>query len=79
MLQVGFHPYSARGDPFRVLNGDYFAGKGVGWAAVKTPAGIVDIFNTHLSANYHHHWSGEASGRGGCRREAGQAGQQVAG
>lgn len=25
-LQVGFHPFAARGDPFRVLNGDFFAG-----------------------------------------------------
>lgn len=27
-LQVGFHPYSARGDPAAVLNGDFYAGKG---------------------------------------------------
>ncbi|GAB4818425.1 hypothetical protein N2152v2_005471 [Parachlorella kessleri] len=56
ILEVGFHPYSARGDPVKVFNGDFFAGKGVGWAALATPAGVVDVFNTHLSANYQQQW-----------------------
>jgi len=27
------------------LNGDFLAGKGVGWAAVQTPGGIISVFN----------------------------------
>lgn len=50
-LQVAFHPYSARGDPAAVLQGDFLVGKGVGWAALATPAGTLSVFCTHLSAN----------------------------
>lgn len=55
-MQVGFHPYSTRGDPAAVLQGDFLAGKGVGWAALDTPAGTLSCFNTHLSANYAQDW-----------------------
>lgn len=27
---------------------------GVGWVRLSTPAGLVDVFNTHLHANYCH-------------------------
>ncbi|EFN60044.1 hypothetical protein CHLNCDRAFT_133272 [Chlorella variabilis] len=62
IAQVAFQPYTARGDPFAVLNGDYFAGKGVGWAALDTPAGTISVFNTHLSANYGQRWQTGARG-----------------
>ncbi|KAK9864124.1 hypothetical protein WJX84_004721 [Apatococcus fuscideae] len=55
LKQVRFVQFTAAGDPVS-LKGDYFAGKGVGWAQLDTPAGIVDTFNTHLSANYKQSW-----------------------
>ena len=61
MPQVRFIQFTAAGDPVS-LKGDYFAGKGVGWAQLETPAGIVDTFNTHLSANYKQSWRGELQG-----------------
>lgn len=61
-LQVGFVQFTAAGDPLS-LKGDYFAGKGVGWAQHQTPAGLVDTFNTHLSANYKQAWDGRHGSR----------------
>ena len=58
VLQVRFIQFTAAGDPLS-LKGDYFAGKGIGWAQLETPVGIVDTFNTHLSANYKQSWQGE--------------------
>ncbi|KAL4429990.1 hypothetical protein ABPG77_004360 [Micractinium sp. CCAP 211/92] len=62
IVEVAFHPYSARGDPAALLNGDFYAGKGVGWAALQTPAGLLSVFNTHLSANYGQRWQWGAPG-----------------
>ena len=45
VLETAFHPYSARGDPAALLQGDYLTGKGVGWAAVAAPCGRLSIFN----------------------------------
>ncbi|PRW50999.1 neutral sphingomyelinase [Chlorella sorokiniana] len=56
IAEVAFHRYSARGDPAAVLQGDYYVGKGVGWAALQTPAGTLSVFLTHLSANYGQEW-----------------------
>lgn len=49
--QVAFHPYSARGDPAALLNGDFYAGKGVGWAALQTPGGLLFVFNVSAGAD----------------------------
>ncbi|PSC75873.1 neutral sphingomyelinase [Micractinium conductrix] len=62
VLETAFHPYSARGDPAALLQGDYLTGKGVGWAAVAAPCGRLSIFNTHLSANYAQRWQHGAAG-----------------
>lgn len=38
---------------------------GVGWARLHTPHGIVDVFNTHLHANYSHKYErGQKHGQG---------------
>eukprot|EP00198_Chlamydomonas_reinhardtii_P008303 XP_001697640.1 predicted protein [Chlamydomonas reinhardtii] len=44
----------APGDPASIGCGDYYAAKGVGYARVSAPSGPLDVFNTHLHANYHH-------------------------
>ncbi|KAK9793185.1 hypothetical protein WJX73_009213 [Symbiochloris irregularis] len=49
--------FNAVGDPLAILSGDFYAGKGVGWARIKTPShGEVDCFNTHTSAAYGFNW-----------------------
>ncbi|PNH03334.1 hypothetical protein TSOC_010615 [Tetrabaena socialis] len=40
------------------------AAAGVGWARVSSPSGPLDVFNTHLHANYSHKYEGEG-GSGG--------------
>lgn len=47
-VQADFHPYSARGDPAALLQGDFYAGKGVGWASLDAPAGRLSVFNVSL-------------------------------
>ncbi|KAK9868659.1 hypothetical protein WJX84_005275 [Apatococcus fuscideae] len=55
LKQARFIQFTAAGDPLS-LKGDFFAGKGVGWTQLETPAGLIDTFNTHLSANYRQSW-----------------------
>lgn len=52
ILHASFEQYAAAGDPLALTCGDYLAAKGVGWVQLETPAGAVDVFNTHLHANY---------------------------
>ena len=62
LVQVQLLAYSAVGDPLAILSGDFYAGKGVGWARLQCPWAAVDCFNTHTSAAYGNRWQGE------CRR-----------
>jgi sphingomyelin phosphodiesterase 2 len=50
--EVGYLPYRLNGRPQDLMRPDYYAGKGVGWARLRTPAGPVDSYNTHLIAEY---------------------------
>ncbi|KAG2429655.1 hypothetical protein HYH02_013994 [Chlamydomonas schloesseri] len=54
ITDTDFHMYMAAGDPASIGCGDYYAAKGVGYARVAAPCGPIDVFNTHLHANYHH-------------------------
>ncbi|KAG2484861.1 hypothetical protein HYH03_016347 [Edaphochlamys debaryana] len=54
IIDADFHQYKAAGDPASVHCGDFLATKGVGWVRVQTPSGPLDVFNTHLHANYDH-------------------------
>ncbi|PNW79113.1 hypothetical protein CHLRE_09g401145v5 [Chlamydomonas reinhardtii] len=54
ITETDFHLYMAAGDPASIGCGDYYAAKGVGYARVSAPSGPLDVFNTHLHANYHH-------------------------
>mmetsp|Transcript_22485 Transcript_22485/g.39883 ORF Transcript_22485/g.39883 Transcript_22485/m.39883 type:complete len:541 (-) Transcript_22485:155-1777(-) len=50
-----FQMYASAGNPGAIFCGDYYAKKGVGWTRLETPSGyILDVFNTHLHANYSH-------------------------
>ena len=55
--QARFLEYQAAGDPALPTHGDYFAGKGVGMVRISTPAGPVQVFNTHTCANYKHSYA----------------------
>eukprot|EP00197_Chlamydomonas_leiostraca_P002447 CAMPEP_0202859754 /NCGR_PEP_ID=MMETSP1391-20130828/1736_1 /ASSEMBLY_ACC=CAM_ASM_000867 /TAXON_ID=1034604 /ORGANISM="Chlamydomonas leiostraca, Strain SAG 11-49" /LENGTH=527 /DNA_ID=CAMNT_0049538823 /DNA_START=99 /DNA_END=1682 /DNA_ORIENTATION=+ len=54
IVEHGFQCYASAGDPAAIHCGDFYAGKGVGWVRVATPLGHVDVYNTHLHANYSH-------------------------
>ena len=47
---AGFHRFRLTGRPERLADAEYFAGKGIGYVRVQTPAGEVDVYNTHLIA-----------------------------
>ena len=52
IIETQFKQFDVRGRADRIYYGDYVAGKGIGLARVKTPAGIVDVYNTHTIAQY---------------------------
>ncbi|KXZ48237.1 hypothetical protein GPECTOR_29g18 [Gonium pectorale] len=54
ITEAAFHQYTCAGDPASIHCGDYLAAKGVGWTRLSTPSGPLDVFNTHLHANYSH-------------------------
>jgi endonuclease/exonuclease/phosphatase family metal-dependent hydrolase len=52
IVRVGFHSYSLNGRPTKIFDGDWFAEKGVAHARIQHPKGTIDIFTTHLVADY---------------------------
>lgn len=52
IISVEFLPFTLNGYPQHLHHGDWLAGKGVGKVRIKTPATLVDVYNTHLHANY---------------------------
>jgi sphingomyelin phosphodiesterase 2 len=49
-----FHQYTVSGQWYKIYQGDWFAGKGVGLARVELPGGkgFFDFYNTHAQAGY---------------------------
>lgn len=52
ILETRFWGYSLNGRPQDLVRPDFYAGKGLAFAQLKTPAGRVDFYNTHLIAPY---------------------------
>ncbi|MCP5059249.1 MAG: hypothetical protein GY937_21295 [bacterium] len=50
--EARFHRFRLSGLPERIDHGDYFSGKGAVVVSIDTPAGPVDILDTHLVAHY---------------------------
>lgn len=50
--EVAFYAYRMRSRPELIMQGDFWAGKGIGLARIQTPSGIVDFYNTHAVAQY---------------------------
>ncbi|OWZ15939.1 Sphingomyelin phosphodiesterase [Phytophthora megakarya] len=47
-----YHSFSLSGRPYALHESDFVANKGVGLLRVETPAGQIDVYVTHLLANY---------------------------
>ncbi|PJF17012.1 Sphingomyelin phosphodiesterase 2 [Paramicrosporidium saccamoebae] len=52
IVQVHFKAFSLNGQPDRITDGDWFATKGVGHARIQHPKAVLDVFTTHLIADY---------------------------
>ena len=52
ILVKSFHRFNVTGKIYRFDHGDYMAAKGVGLARIDTPGGVVDVYNTHILAEY---------------------------
>ncbi|MFP4321144.1 MAG: endonuclease/exonuclease/phosphatase family protein [Anaerolineales bacterium] len=52
IIETRFWRFRLNGYPQHFVQGDYFAGKGIGLARVQTPAGELDVYNMHLVAQY---------------------------
>jgi len=52
--EASFHRYTVSGNWYKLWEGDWWAGKGVGLARIELPnqIGLVDFFNTHAQAGY---------------------------
>jgi len=47
-----YHSFSLSGRPYALHESDFVANKGVGLLRVETPVGQIDVYVTHLLANY---------------------------
>ncbi|CAF1149574.1 unnamed protein product [Rotaria magnacalcarata] len=54
IIGVYEHRYSLNGFPHKIQHGDYFAGKLIGLCKILINGHVVNVYNTHLHANYHH-------------------------
>lgn len=52
VVEQHFLPYRLNGDPSHLTRFDYHGGKGIGLARVATPSGNVDVYTSHLIAQY---------------------------
>ncbi len=53
IVRTAFLPFRLRGKPEKIQHGDYYVAKGIGLAVIKTPDGLLNVFNTHTHAQYH--------------------------
>ncbi|CAF1018825.1 unnamed protein product [Adineta ricciae] len=54
IIGVYQHLYTLNGFPHKIQHGDYFAGKLIGLCKILINNFVVNVYNTHLHANYHH-------------------------
>jgi len=53
IAETYFHRFTIANPPYKVWEGDWWAGKGMGMARIALPnGGYVDLFNTHAQAGY---------------------------
>ncbi|CAF0840527.1 unnamed protein product [Didymodactylos carnosus] len=54
ILNVYEHRYTLNGFPHKIQHGDWFCGKLIGLCIISCNGCIINVYNTHLHANYHH-------------------------
>ncbi|CAF1252534.1 unnamed protein product [Adineta steineri] len=54
IIGVYEHLYTLNGFPHKIQHGDYFAGKLIGLCKILINNHVINVYNTHLHANYHH-------------------------
>ncbi|XP_065071036.1 putative neutral sphingomyelinase isoform X2 [Rhopilema esculentum] len=52
LIDAFLHQFATNGQFYAIAQGDWFAGKGVGYCMIKHPNGIAHVFNVHLHADY---------------------------
>ncbi len=52
IADAGFYRFRLAGRPERLLEADFYAGKGIGFVRLQTPAGLLDLYDTHALAQY---------------------------
>ena len=52
IVDSAFHRFRLGGKPERLMQGDYYAGKGIGMVRLETPQGALAVFNCHTHAQY---------------------------
>ncbi len=52
IVETAFYRFPLGGRREQFWETDYFAGKGIGFARVLTPLGLMDVYNTHTVASY---------------------------
>ncbi len=52
VVDADFYRFRLSGRPERLLEADYYAGKGIGMVRVQTPAGLLDVYDIHVLAQY---------------------------
>ncbi|KNC51333.1 sphingomyelin phosphodiesterase 2 [Thecamonas trahens ATCC 50062] len=52
IVDVAYHRFSVTGRPYAFHQADYYGAKGIGWVRVASPHGLIDVFDTHLVAQY---------------------------
>lgn len=55
ILRINFKEFSLNGHPDRIADGDWFVTKGVAYAQIQHPKMLLDVFTTHLIADYSDH------------------------
>ncbi|CAF0893429.1 unnamed protein product [Adineta ricciae] len=54
IIGVFEHRYTLNGFPHKIQHGDWFCGKLIGLCKILVNGYVVNVYNTHLHANYHH-------------------------
>jgi sphingomyelin phosphodiesterase 2 len=53
--EIAYEPFQVHGPPYKVWQGDWMAGKGVGMCAIRHPQhGLLHFFTTHTIAGYNY-------------------------
>jgi endonuclease/exonuclease/phosphatase family metal-dependent hydrolase len=52
IVDASYYRFRLTGRPERLLEADFYAGKGIGYVRLQTPVGQLDVYDTHALAQY---------------------------